>query len=164
MADNINIQDGDGSTAVAATDELSDSSHSPKVSLVDGTGSPTPISPATAGRQDTGNSALSTIDGHIQALNTYVQQSGVIGHGAKTVASAGTDEALAGSTACRWVMIQALQTNTDDVAVGGASVDVGTNGIILGPRDAVTFAVNNLNLIRVDSLVNGEGVRYVYGV
>lgn len=47
MADNTNIKNAAGSTIAAATDELSDSSFSPKVSHLDGTGSPTPIDPRT---------------------------------------------------------------------------------------------------------------------
>ncbi len=47
MADNTAIKDGGGASINAATDELSDSAFSPKVTLVDGTGSPTPIHPRT---------------------------------------------------------------------------------------------------------------------
>lgn len=47
MADNTNIKNAAGSTVAAATDELSDSSQSPKVTHLDGTGSPIPIDPRT---------------------------------------------------------------------------------------------------------------------
>lgn len=43
MADNDNVKDAAGNTIVAATDELSDSSRSPKVSILAGDASPTPI-------------------------------------------------------------------------------------------------------------------------
>src|SRR3954470_3137658 len=47
MADNTPVKNASGVTVSAATDELSDSSQSPKVTHLDGTGSPTPIDPRT---------------------------------------------------------------------------------------------------------------------
>lgn len=47
MADNVSIKDGTGATKSAAADELADGSYAPKVQLLDGTTSGTPISPAT---------------------------------------------------------------------------------------------------------------------
>lgn len=49
MPDNDTIKDGAGVNLSVATDLLSDSSKSPKVSLLDGTGSPSPINPARQG-------------------------------------------------------------------------------------------------------------------
>lgn len=88
-----------------------------------------------------------------------------IGDGVKTVTTAGTDEALAGSTACKKVDIQALTDNTGTVAVGASGVDatLGTGtGIVLYPGDTYSLEIDNLSDIYVDSTVNGEGVRYVY--
>lgn len=51
MADGTTIKNATGATVTAATDELSDGQFSPKVSLLDGSTSPIPISPATAGGQ-----------------------------------------------------------------------------------------------------------------
>lgn len=62
MADNRSIRDADNVEFDAATDELADLSHAPKVQLLDGTTAGTPISPATSGKQDTGNTSLSSID------------------------------------------------------------------------------------------------------
>jgi len=45
MADNKPVRDGDNATFTGAADELSDGSFSPKISLLDGSGSPSPISP-----------------------------------------------------------------------------------------------------------------------
>lgn len=88
-----------------------------------------------------------------------------MGHGVTTVTTAGTDVALAGSTACKRVMIQAQTDNTNYIAVGGSGVDAtiatGT-GIMLKPGDAVELDIDNLADIFIDSLVNGEGVRYLY--
>lgn len=47
MADNTSIRDGSATLINAATDELSDGAFSPKVSILDGTNSPTPIDPRT---------------------------------------------------------------------------------------------------------------------
>lgn len=88
-----------------------------------------------------------------------------IGHGVTTVTTAGTDVVLAGSTACKRVVIQAQTDNTSGIAVGGSGVDAtvatGT-GIYLNPGDAFELEIDNLNDVYVDSLVNGEGVRYTY--
>jgi hypothetical protein len=88
-----------------------------------------------------------------------------IGHGVKTVTTAGTDVALAASTACKRVTIQAQTDNTSIIAVGGSGVDAtiatGT-GVILYPGDVFELDIDNLADIYIDSLVNGEGVRYCY--
>ena len=89
-----------------------------------------------------------------------------LGHGVKTVTVAGTDEALAGSTAAKWVMIQAQTDNTGSIAVGASGVDatVATgNGILLAAGASMTLAVDNLADIYIDATVSGDGVRYVYG-
>jgi len=89
-----------------------------------------------------------------------------IGHGVKTVTTAGTDVALAASTAAKWVTIQAQTDNTGYVAVGASGVDAtpatGT-GVLLAAGESVTLPCDNLADIYVDSTVSGEGVRYVYG-
>lgn len=88
-----------------------------------------------------------------------------IGHGVKTVSTAGTDEALAGSTACKKVIIQSQTDNTGLIAVGASGVDAteatGT-GVILYAGDSIEIDIDNLADIYIDSTVNGEGVRYIY--
>jgi hypothetical protein len=88
-----------------------------------------------------------------------------MGHGVKTVTTAGTDVALAGSTACKKVTIQSQTDNTGLIAVGATGVDAtestGT-GIILYAGDTYEFEIDNLADIYIDSTVNGEGVRYTY--
>jgi hypothetical protein len=88
-----------------------------------------------------------------------------IGHGVTTVTTAGTDVALAGSTVCKRVTIQAQTDNTSSIAVGGSGVDAtiatGT-GIVLYAGDVFELEVDNLADVYIDSLVNGEGVRYTY--
>jgi hypothetical protein len=88
-----------------------------------------------------------------------------IGHGVTTVTTAGTDVTLAASTACKRVVIQSQTDNTSLIAVGGIGVDatIATgNGIILYPGDSFELEIDNLADVFIDSLVNGEGVRYCY--
>ncbi len=90
-----------------------------------------------------------------------------VADGVKVVASAGTDVALASSTTCKRVIVQAQTDNTNLVAVGGVGVDAtvatGT-GVVLWPGEAVDFEIDNLSDIYIDSLVSGEGVRFFYFV
>jgi hypothetical protein len=112
-------------------------------------------------------------DGDYQSLcvdsasgGLYVRNSiSGIGHGVKTVTTAGTDVALAASTPCHKVTIQAQTDNTSVIAVGGSGVDAtiatGT-GILLYPGDVFELDIDNLADVYIDSLVDGEGVRFTY--
>jgi hypothetical protein len=88
-----------------------------------------------------------------------------IAHGVTTVTTAGTDVALAASTACKRVVIQSQTDNTGYIAVGASGVDAtiatGT-GVLLSPGDAFELEIDNLADVFIDSTVNGEGVRYTY--
>jgi len=88
-----------------------------------------------------------------------------IGHGVTTVTTAGTDVVLAASTPCKIVIIQAQTDNTNPVAVGATGVDAtvatGT-GILLYPGEVIVLEVDNLADVFIDSITNGEGVRYTY--
>jgi tetrahydromethanopterin S-methyltransferase subunit B len=88
-----------------------------------------------------------------------------IGHGVKTVTTAGTDVALASSTACKKVDIQAQTDNTGVIAIGASGVDAtvatGT-GILLNAGDIYSFEIDNLADVYIDSTVNGDGVRFTY--
>jgi hypothetical protein len=88
-----------------------------------------------------------------------------IGHGVKTVTTAGTDVALAASTPCKRVTVQAQTDNTSLIAVGGSGVDAtiatGT-GVVLYPGDVFELDIDNLADIYIDSLVSTEGVRFTY--
>ena len=48
MADNKTVRDGDNATFLGAAKELSDAAYSPKVTILDGSTSPVPITPAKA--------------------------------------------------------------------------------------------------------------------
>lgn len=89
-----------------------------------------------------------------------------LGHGVTTVTTAGTDVALAGSTAAKWVTVQAQTDNTGWIAVGATGVDATEatgNGVLLDAGESITLPVDNLADVFIDSTVNGEGVRYTYG-
>ena len=90
-----------------------------------------------------------------------------IGHGVKTVASAGTDEALVSAiTWAKWVIIQAQTDNTGYIAVGASGVDatVATgNGVALTAGAMITVPCEDLKDIYIDATVTGDGVRYTYG-
>lgn len=114
----------------------------------------------TANLSATDNTVLDNIDTSTSRLAI----SG-IGHGVTTVTTAGTDVALAGSTACKRVTIQSQTDNTGVIAVGATGVDAtvatGT-GILLFPGDIFELDIDNLADVFIDSSVNGEGVRYTY--
>lgn len=89
-----------------------------------------------------------------------------IGHGVKTVTTAGTDVALvASSTPAKVAIIQAQTDNTGVIAVGATGVDAtiatGT-GVVLYAGDSITLEVDDLVDIFIDSTVSGDGVRYTY--
>jgi len=89
-----------------------------------------------------------------------------IGNGVKVVTTAGTDVCLvAVSTPAKIVIIQAQTDNTNGVAAGAVGVDAtiatGT-GVLLYAGDSIVFGVDDLLDIYIDSLVDGEGVRYIY--
>jgi 2-succinyl-5-enolpyruvyl-6-hydroxy-3-cyclohexene-1-carboxylate synthase len=90
-----------------------------------------------------------------------------IGHGVKTVTTAGTDVVLASSTKVSWVIVQAQTDNTGMIAVGSSGVDAtvatGT-GVALEAGEMVSFPIDDLAEVYVDSTVNGDGVRYMWGL
>jgi len=88
-----------------------------------------------------------------------------IGHGVKTVTTAGTDVALATSTACKKVDIQAMNDNTGVIAVGGSGVDATLNsgtGVILYAGDIYCLEIDNLADVYIDATVSGNKVRFTY--
>lgn len=87
-----------------------------------------------------------------------------IGSGAKSVTTAGTRVQLSSiSIPCKKVVIQSLYSNTGNTYIGDSTV-ASTNGLTLYPGSATSFTItpSNLNLIWVDSAVNGESVIYFY--
>jgi hypothetical protein len=130
------------------------------VNIQDGGNTITVDGTVTANLGSTDNSVIDSID--TSTASKYITG---IGHGVKTVTTAGTDLALATSTPCKKVTIQAQTDNTNIIAVGGSGVDAtiatGT-GVALYPGDVFELDIDNLADVYIDSLVNGEGVRYTY--
>lgn len=89
-----------------------------------------------------------------------------IGDGLKAVTTAGTAEALAGSTACKSVTITAKSGNTGTVVVGGstvvAAVGATRRGTPLAANQSMSLDISNLSLIFLDVTVSGEAVSYTY--
>jgi hypothetical protein len=81
--------------------------------------------------------------------------------GETLVATAGTPEPLRTDTPVNCgIMIKAMHTNTGLVYVCGAGLD-GDSGLHLNKDESITYAfVGKLASIRIDSAVNGEGVRW----
>jgi len=84
--------------------------------------------------------------------------------GQKTVATAGSTEALGSEIVNGPLMVKALDTNTGIVAIGNdGSGDVSlSSGMRLAAGDPVVFNfAGNLASILVDAAVNGEGVAWL---
>ena len=84
--------------------------------------------------------------------------------GQKTIATAGTALALGSQVINAPLMIKALDTNTDVVAVGndGAGDVTVSNGMRLDAGDVIIFEfVGDLGNIIVDVATNGEGVAWL---
>ena len=89
-----------------------------------------------------------------------------IADGRKIVAAANAREDLAGSTACKQVILTAETDNTGLVVVGKNSTVVAAiatrRGIPLAAGDSLTLEIDNLADIGLDSTVSGDGVTFVY--
>ena len=84
--------------------------------------------------------------------------------GQKTVAVAGTAEAMGSQRIDGPLMVKALTTNTDLVYVGndGSGDVASSNGLPLAAGDVVIFEwVGELGAIMVDVAVDGEGVAWL---
>ena len=85
----------------------------------------------------------------------------------KTVASAGTAEALAANAGVhQFVTVRALLSNTGDVYLGDASVDA-NSGFVLDAGEELKFSFDEGDGIDIDALyidvdTNGEGVSVMY--
>lgn len=89
-----------------------------------------------------------------------------IGDGRTVVTTAGTRVQLATtSVKCRSVAITAETDNTGVITVGGSTV-VGAlatrRGTPLAAGASVSFDINDLAKVYLDTTVNGDGVTYTY--
>jgi hypothetical protein len=114
--------------------------------------------------QDTTSKAL-VVTG--DSTSIPADQVSTLTSGRKTVAAAGTAEAIRASLACKWVLVSALLTNTSQVNVGGSAAlaAAGTStGTPLNPGASVTLPVSNANLVFVDAGTSGDGVSFTVGI
>ena len=83
----------------------------------------------------------------------------------KTVTTAGTAERLSTTLInCVQICLQALLTNTGNIAIGGSNVIVASgseNSITLVPGQTMTINCQNPQIIWMDAEVNGEGISYL---
>jgi len=183
MADNIDVTPGVGKTVAA--DEIAGALHQRvKITVgADGTNdgdvssaNPLPITDSaseallTTIDADTGAMVtdlaaievlLGTIDADTGNIATAIATPSSIGNGAKVVTTAGTAEALAGSIACKKIILCAKDSNTGKIYYGGSGVSA-TSGAYLYPGASVEINISNLSAVYIDSAVNGEGVQYTY--
>lgn len=148
MADNVAITSGSGTTIAA--DEVSDGTlGSVKVQfvkLMDGT------------LDGTSKAAVGTNGLKVEQIATTV------GDGRKVVTTAGTAVQFS-SQACRYVILTGLEANTDMVVIGGSGIVASAStrtGITLTALQNVRLDISNMNLLYMDSVVNGEGVTFAY--
>lgn len=87
-----------------------------------------------------------------------------VGDGTTTVTTAGTRVQLS-AQACSKVRIQAHESNTGTLVVGGANVVAalsGRRGIALFATQSEIFNVNNMNLLWIDSTVSGDKINFYF--
>ena len=81
--------------------------------------------------------------------------------GIKTIITAGTRVQLGGDVDCKEVLITALHSNTGFIYIGTDAVSSSAYGKRLRPEESISIKINNLNLVYLDSSVNGEGVSFL---
>lgn len=99
-------------------------------------------------------------DNQVPLQNTYRTMSSQ----RKTITASTTAEAIS-SLECKRVDLQALLSNTNNIAVGGTTTEatVGSEkGVVLAAGDTYTFYVDSCNDVYVDVITDGEGVSFNY--
>lgn len=109
------------------------------------------------------NQIFSDTDG---SVSLSAKSASAIGHGRKTVTTAGTAVALGANTAIARITIVALGTNTGQIAIGGSGVVAASGatrtGVILEKGDRYDLAIDNLSKVYIDATTYGEGVSFTY--
>lgn len=98
------------------------------------------------------------------ANRSSVMAAGVALSGRKTVTAAGTPVRLGSQVIDGPIMVKAMVTNTGYIYIGnnGSNTVGSTTGLTLVAGDVVIFDhVSNLNVLWLDSTVNGEGVSWL---
>lgn len=76
--------------------------------------------------------------------------------GTKTT-TAGNAVAIASSTSCKSVLVQAKSANTGTVKLGNSSLQY----IEMTAGDSISIDIDNLNKVYIDVTVDNEGINYV---
>ena len=96
------------------------------------------------------------------AILVSITGNSIIGSGSKTVTTAGSRVQLSSiSIPCKKLTIQGLSSNTGAIYIGDSTV-ASSNGIFVYATQMYQLTPSNLNLVYLDSAVNGEGVIYLY--
>lgn len=88
-----------------------------------------------------------------------------IGNGRKTVTTGGTAEQLSTGQACNSVIITAETDNTGIIVVGSSTVVASLStrqGTPLNAGESLVLTITNLNLVYLDTTVNGDGVTFLW--
>jgi len=89
---------------------------------------------------------------------------GTVGVGRQVVTTAGSAVQFS-AQACKEVRIMAESDNTNIVVLGSSGVIAALatrEGIPLFPAQTITFTINNMNLLFIDSITSGEGVTFAF--
>lgn len=86
--------------------------------------------------------------------------SATLSDSSQNVTTAGTRVQLTGA-ACKKIIITAKAANTGTIWVGGSTI-AANRGIPLVALQNITLEVSNVNVVYIDSTVNGEGITYAY--
>ena len=111
----------------------------------------------------TTKTGVAPVDG-TRGSAVYDAGASTVGDGRKVVTTAGVRVQF-DSQACKYVIITGEEDNTDIVTVGGSTVVGATatrRGTPLTAFQYMRFDVSNMNLLYLDSEVNGEGVTYTW--
>lgn len=108
----------------------------------------------------TGRKANVSTLGTVSGLNTDAVPATTVFNGVVTVTTAGTRVQVSGSSVpIRSMCIKAQHADTGKIYVGNSTV-ASSNGYELIADTSVCLDVNNLNLVYIDSSVNGESASY----
>lgn len=102
----------------------------------------------------------------VDAITSSSTGASSVGDGTTTVSTAGTRVQLT-AQACAKVFIQAHESNTGTLVVGGSTVVaalVGRRGKALFATQGDWFYVSNMNLLYADSTVSGDKLTFYYEV
>jgi len=131
------------------------------VTNADATASAIPVAGNTVGVSDV---ALPVADANVKAAiaaSSIALPTTIVG-GTKNVTLAGTRVCIVlASTPSKSVSIRANAANTGFIYVGGVTVS-SANGIALAANDQTEFNIANLDVVYIDSSLDGEGVGYTY--